>query len=217
MRSRHGQRVVGPVVAAAALLIGPLPAAPLTATASADGCPDAEVVFARGTSEPPGIGRVGDAFVGSLRSRTSMNVGTYAVNYPASYNFATAAEGANDASGHIQYMIDNCPGTRLVLGGYSQGAAVIDILTAAPIGGFGFNQPLSPEAADHIAAVALFGNPSDRLGGLVPSLGPAYAERTTDLCAGGDPICSDGRSWSAHSAYVPGLTSQAAGFVAGRL
>ncbi|HEU0192363.1 MAG TPA: cutinase family protein [Mycobacterium sp.] len=199
------------------MLFGPLLVTPLTATASADGCPDAELVFARGTNEPPGIGRVGDALASALRQRTSMNIGTYAVNYPASYNFATAAEGANDASGHIQYMVDTCPGTRLVLGGYSQGAAVIDVLTAAPIAGFGFNQPLSPEAADHVAAVALFGNPSDRLGGLVPSLGPQYTARTIDLCAGGDPVCSDGRNWGAHTSYVPGMTSQAAGFVTGLL
>jgi cutinase len=32
-------------------------------------CPGAEVVFARGRDEPPGVGFVGDAFVNSLRSK----------------------------------------------------------------------------------------------------------------------------------------------------
>ncbi|OOK67363.1 cutinase family protein [Mycobacterium kansasii] len=52
-----------------------------------------------------------------------------------------------------------------MLGGYSQGAAVIDIVTAAPLAALGFTQPLPAEAADHVAAVTLFGNPSGRAGG----------------------------------------------------
>jgi len=50
------------LVIAAGLLTNPA-AAP---KASADDCPDVEVIFARGTNEPPGLGRVGDAFVDSL-------------------------------------------------------------------------------------------------------------------------------------------------------
>lgn len=55
-----------------------------TPVAFADGCPDAEVTFARGTGEPPGIGRVGQAFVDSLRQQTGMEIGVYPVNYAAS-------------------------------------------------------------------------------------------------------------------------------------
>ncbi len=36
-------------------------------------------------------------------------MGTYAVNYPASFDFLAAAGGANDASGHIQWMIEQLP------------------------------------------------------------------------------------------------------------
>ena len=32
-------------------------------SAAANPCPDVEVVFARGTTEPPGVGGVGQAFV----------------------------------------------------------------------------------------------------------------------------------------------------------
>jgi hypothetical protein len=39
-----------------------------TPTASADDwCPDVELVFARGTGEPPGMGRVGDALAARLQ------------------------------------------------------------------------------------------------------------------------------------------------------
>nr|WP_234812092.1 cutinase family protein [Mycolicibacter longobardus] len=199
---------------AAALLTNPTPSS--MPTASAEGCPDAEVVFARGTSEPPGLGRVGDALVSSLRGRTSRSIGAYAVNYPASYDFGRAADGANDASGHVMWMVENCPGTRLILGGYSQGAAIIDIVAAAPVPGFGFTAPLPPEAADHIAAIAVFGNPSNKIGQPLTN-SPVYGFKTIDLCTDGDPVCSPGRMFSAHSGYTPGMTNQAASFVAGLL
>ncbi len=207
-------RILATGTVAAALLISPSPST--MATASADGCPDVEVVFARGTSEPPGLGRVGEGLVNSLRGQTSRSVGAYAVNYPASYDFGRAADGANDASGHIMWMVENCPGTRLVLGGYSQGAAIIDIVAAAPVPGFGFTAPLPPEAADHVAAIAVFGNPSSKIGQPLTN-SPVYGFKTIDLCTDGDPICSPGRLFSAHSGYTPGMTNQAASFVAGLL
>ncbi|OBF04935.1 cutinase [Mycobacterium sp. ACS4054] len=177
-------------------------------------CPAVEVVFARGTDEPPGVGKVGGAFVNALRQQTSKSVGSYGVNYPANKDFLAAADGANDASNHIQQMAANCPNTKMVLGGYSQGAAVVDIVTAAPLPGLGFRQPLPAAAADHVAAVALFGNPSDRAGRLMSALTPEFGGKTIDLCNPGDPICSPGTQWAAHLSYVPGLTNQAARFVA---
>lgn len=177
-------------------------------------CPGVDVIFARGTDEPPGVGRVGGAFVSALRQQTRKSVEAYGVNYPANKDFLAATDGANDASSHIQQMAGNCPGTKLVLGGYSQGAAVIDIVTAAPLPGLGFRQPLPAVAADHVAAVALFGNPSGRAGGLMTALTPNFDGKTIDLCNPGDPICSGGYQWQSHLSYVPGLTNQAAKFVA---
>ncbi len=56
------------------------------------------------------------------------SVGVYAVNYAATFNFLRAAEGAADANNHVQFMANTCPATRLVLGGFSQGAAVVDLM-----------------------------------------------------------------------------------------
>ena len=200
------------VLVAAALLVAPLPAA------HAQGCPDIEVVFARGTDEPAGLGRVGQSFVDSLRGRVGGRpVGTYAVNYPATFDFLQVAAGANDASSHIQYMMANCPNTRLVLGGYSQGAAVIDVIAAVPVPGVGFNSPLPPFTPDHVAAIAVFGNPSAKIG-LPLTTSPVWGGRSIDLCTAGDPICSGGDDVPAHTNYGPsGLTDQAAAFVAGLL
>ena len=188
------------------------------ATASADDCPAIEVVFARGTNDAPGLGNVGDAFVDALRGKVGgRSVGTYAVNYPASFDFLAAAGGANDASAHIQYMVNNCPDTRLVLGGYSQGAAVIDVISAVPIPAVGFDNPLPPNVPDHVAAIAVFGNPSAKLG-LPLTMSPVWGGRSIDLCNGDDPICqTNGENAAAHRAYPGGPTDQAANFVAGLL
>lgn len=191
-------------------------------TATADPCPDVEVVFARGTGEPPGIGRVGQGFVDALAPQLGgRSVGTYGVNYPASINFLTTAQGASDATGRIAFMADQCPATRMVLGGFSQGAAVVAMLAGVPpvgdrIGLLGSAPPLSPDLAGRVGAVAVFGAPSTRFGSSVATTG-SFAGRAIDLCNPGDPICSTtGRSRAAHNGYeFPPYTDQAAGFVAG--
>jgi cutinase len=207
-------------VAAAIVSCVTLVAPAVTATAQADSCPDVQVVFARGTDEPVGIGRVGDAFVDELRSRVpGRSVDVYAVNYPATRDFLRAAEGANDASLFVQNVATTCPDTKIVLGGYSQGAAVIDAIAVAQVPTLGFNQPMPAAVADHVAAVAVFGNPSIRLlGGPLTTLSPLYGFKTIDLCNGADPVCSNGDDRAAHSLYVEaGLATQAAQFVADRL
>jgi cutinase len=191
-----------------------LPIALTTAQpAAAAPCPDVEVVFARGTTEPPGVGGTGQAFVDSLRSQLGdRSVGVYAVNYPASRDFGSSTPaGRDDVSAHVQSMAASCPNTRMVLGGYSQGAAVVDLATAA----------MPPAVADHVAAAALFGGPrssfADSLSpGPLPAVGPLYAAKTVDMCVPNDPICSEGGDWGAHGAYVrSGLVNQAASFAAG--
>ena len=205
-----------------------VPLAPWDAVASAAPCPDVEVVFARGTTEPPGVGGIGQAFVDSVRSSVSpRTVGVYAVNYPASTDFPTAADGIIDAGNHLRAMAATCPDTRLVLGGYSQGAAVMGYVTEAAIPpGFtppaGISGPLPPDIARHVAAVALFGKPSsaflDSIDAPPIVIGPLYADRTIDLCEPGDPICSDGDNGAAHGLYaINGMVGQAAGYVAGHL
>jgi cutinase len=195
-------------------------------------CSDVEVVFARATTEAPGVGSVGQAFVDSLRSQVGgKSVGVYGVNYPAAEDFGpSASTGASDANAHVQSVVANCPNTKIVLGGYSQGALVIDLITAIPFpltAGF-TPAPIPAAAADHIAAVAVFGNPADRYAGLpLTAVSPQYGAKTIDLCASGDPICSGtGRALpsrdemfsEAHLSYVKtGLASQGASFAAGRL
>src|SRR5206468_1074919 len=144
-----------------------------TAAAQPKSCPDVQTVFARGTGEAPGLGLVGEAFTGSLRSLVKdRSVTDYAVDYPATREFLRAVDGANDASIFIQDLVVKCPTTQIVLGGYSQGAAVIDFITVARQPVFGFTRPLPDDVVGHIAAVAVFGNPSNRIFGPLTTFSP---------------------------------------------
>ena len=94
----------------------------------------------------------------------------------------------------------------------------MDFITAAQSPVFGFTNLMPAEVADHVAAVAVFGNPSDKIGHPLTELGPLYGAKTLDLCNGADPVCSDGDDRAAHSMYVEaGMASQAASFAADRL
>lgn len=220
-QSRHRWALLGSVslAAAFALLAAPNPVPSAVPVATADDCPDVEVIFARGTSEPPGIGRVGQAFVDSLRAQTSLDVDVYGVNYPASRLQLHGTDGANDAIQRVKDAAAKCPDTQVVLGGYSQGASVMDIVTGTPFVGRNWGNPLPAEYADKIAAVATFGNPADR-DAPIKQQSPLYATKAIDMCNPGDPICHDGpgNEWTDHTdGYIPALTSQAANFVAGKL
>src|SRR6476660_7336732 len=94
---------------------GPAPG-PGPVAAPASSCPDIEVIFARGTDDTPGLGTPGTAFVNALRPLVGgQTVSSYAVNYPASYDFLAAADGAVDAENRVATMSQTCPGTKLVL------------------------------------------------------------------------------------------------------
>jgi len=209
-----------------------LSAPTLVAPASAAPCPDVDVTFARGTDEPPGVGGVGQAFIDSLRSQAGgRSVAVYAVNYPAGDDFApSASAGAVDVHAHVTSMVANCPNTKLVLGGYSLGAMAIDLATIArmPIAGL-IPDILTADEAAHGAALATFGNPSDRyLGAPVNEVSPWYGAKAIDLCAPGDPVCTPGGALAlpshdelfspVHLSYQgSGMPSQAATFVASQL
>ena len=185
-------------------------------------------MFARGTFEPPGVGGTGEAFVDSLRSKLgSKSLDVYPVDYPASLDFQTAADGVIDASNRVQAVAAECPNTKIVLGGFSQGAAVAGYLTADSVPA-GFAMPAGPHRTD-----ASGGRRPRRRGGAVRQAvervpaddrqhRTADHGRTSlrgqdaDVCIPEDPICSPGGGDNnAHNLYpADGLTDQAADFVA---
>jgi hypothetical protein len=236
MSARRISRFLGAMaVTAWAVLLGA--AAP---PASAEPCPDVDVVFARGTGEAPGVGGVGQAFVDALRAQAgNRSVSVYPVNYLASSEFdnrevfaGTVVDGIRDAGTHVESMAANCPNTRIVLGGYSQGAVVAGFVTAAAVPDAvpaSYRQyipnPMPSSVANHVAAVALFGKPSGeflRQYDAPPiDIGPLYVPKTIDLCDPGDTICNGapgGGPTFAHIMYgMNGMTNDAAAFAVSRL
>lgn len=216
---------------AALALIGVAAGPAATANAADDSCAAVEVVFARGTFEAPGVGATGQSFVDALSARLpGKTVGAYGVNYPASLNFGQAVDGVADAANKIQAISAECPSTKIVLGGYSQGAAVAGYTTSSTVPAgialpASISGPLPASVASHVAAVALFGTPDDWFLGLADrsappiTIGDLYGGKTIQLCATGDPVCyPGGLDRSAHSTYKSnGMADQAADFVVSKL
>ncbi|MEZ0342008.1 cutinase family protein [Mycobacterium sp. pV006] len=217
-----------PVLLAAAAVGGVIALVP-TPVAAAASCADVEVVFARGTAEPAGPGFVGQSFVDALRRELGdRTVGLYAVNYPATHRWPTSVIGVNDAGARIKQVAAECPDTSIVLGGFSQGAAVAQMVTAdaaaVPPNSFayGTTSQLPVAAAEKVDAVALFGKPNDRFLFLIGQpnvpVGASFVAKTIDLCAANDPICSNGLDPAAHNLYPSnGMVAQAAAFAAARV
>lgn len=233
-------RRIARYLGAAMVMGGAALVAPGVPSVSAQPCPDVEVVFARGTGEPPGVGGIGRSFVDALRAKVGeRSFEVYPVNYAASNDFGggldfarTVVDGIRDAGTHIENTAANCPNTRIVLGGFSQGAALAGYTTSAefpkevPAAYLTYlPQPMPPSVANHVAAVVLFGKPSAEF--LAPNgappvrIGPQYASKALELCADGDTICNGAPAGGppfAHASYgVNGMTEQGAEYAAAHL
>ncbi len=196
----------GVMAAVAASVVG------VSAQASAaPGCPSVEVVFARGTVEAaPPVGATGLAFSDAVRTvLPGKSVRTYGVPYQASANFnnrlkfaQSVLQGVTLTQNRIRYLARVCPRTRIILGGYSQGAVVASY---AATGGIAVPQryanyaqyapkPLPADVASHIASIVLFAPPSSRfirdVGAPPLTIAPSLAARTTKYCIPGDTICN---------------------------
>ncbi|WP_260860365.1 cutinase family protein [Mycobacterium tilburgii] len=219
---RFGRRsIVGLVLAIAVSVVAVIGG---SATPARADCPNVQLIFVRGTNEPPGLGAVGDALFAALQPSLGQRaVDNYAVNYPASYNFLQTADGANDARDHIAAMADQCPATHLVLGGFSQGAAAVSMLAGVP--------PLGNTVGEFGLAAGTGSRPGQQGPGgrhVRQSRQPVdtplsttkqFAGRAIGLCSPGDPVCVvGGRDRDAHHNYSTApYPDEAASFIAGRV
>lgn len=94
----------------------------------------------------------------------------------------------------VKQALKQCPQTKVVLGGYSQGSMVVH--NAA--------QSLS---AGQISAAVLFGDPMK-----TQSVGKLPDDKRKEFCAQGDPVCANGANTMAHLSYGDDA-NQAASFL----
>jgi hypothetical protein len=217
---------VAVVAGAAALIVAPLTFA---ATAPSNGCPDVEIIGARGTTERPGLGVILGPLAQQLTRELPQSVRTTAVDYPASFNYLPSVrQGVGALAGDISRTAAACPGTKFVLMGYSQGANVVG---DALVGGRSQRQAaVSGDLAGRVAAVILFGDPTfkagedfnvtdgNRSGIFARGAGDLddFAERTQSFCNRNDRFCQGGTSLAAHLDYTK-FSGDVTDFVAARV
>jgi cutinase len=235
---------------------------------TADGtgpCTDIEVVFARGSGEnasefgglgfpggyvptnrndPSGVG-----LVPALQREPQLagkTLSFYAVPWNSDWTQLHTLEGVDAMESWLTKEAARCPNTQFVLGGYSQGATVVDVtlglgpaaggayilltgrlapvLGVAPIVGataavlFATKPGVSASLAGRIAAVVTFGNPLDYAHPDYATVSPLYGPKWKDFCNTGDPVCDNGINFSAHQQYhINGMTQSAADYAASML
>lgn len=79
--------------------------------------------------------------------------------------------------------LSQCPDTKVVLGGYSQGAMVVHVAA-------------SQLQQNQVAAAVLFGDPLK-----LESVGSLPESKVKEFCAQGDPVCENGGNIMAHLSY----------------
>ncbi|KAH6686400.1 cutinase [Plectosphaerella plurivora] len=157
-------------------------------------CADVTVIFARGTTEPGNVGLVAappflDALATQLGSKTLAAQG---VEYPATFAGFNdnGVNGVPSMTSFINQAGTNCPATKIVLSGYSQGALVLrstaDTLPAATMA--------------RISSIVTFGDPRN------PQPITGGEGKTLIICQESDAVCSGGFINVAHLTYGANAT-----------
>ncbi|RHZ58928.1 carbohydrate esterase family 5 protein [Aspergillus thermomutatus] len=151
-----------------------------------DACQPLTFIFARGTSELGNMGSIaGPPVATKLRSLLNNKVVVQGVDYPASIegNALLGAAGGPTMASLVKQALAQCPDTKVVVGGYSQGAMVV-------------HNAASSLAEGQIAAAVLFGDPFK-----AEAVGKVAAADVKEFCADGDPVCLNGVNVLAHLSY----------------
>jgi cutinase len=151
-----------------------------------EACQPLTFIFARGTAELGNMGFiVGPPVAKELRSLLNNKVVVQGVDYPASIegNAALGAAGGPTMANMVKQALSQCPQTKIVLGGYSQGAMVV-------------HDAAKKLADGQVAGAVLFGDPfKDQ------AVAKVAKANTKEYCAQGDPVCLNGVNVLAHLSY----------------
>ncbi|KAI0808774.1 carbohydrate esterase family 5 protein [Xylaria sp. FL0064] len=176
------------------------------------GCRPVIFLYARGSTQDGNIGSSpGPQTIDQLKAAVgTTTVAAQGLDYPASLLDNLRAQGCDpdDAANFgdlITQAATECPSSKLVIAGYSQGAALVH--AAARL--------LSGTVVSKVAAAVTFGDTRKKQdGGVVPNIDPS---RTLILCHDGDLVC-DGTLiiTDAHHDYDD-LAPTAVSFIASKL
>ncbi|KAH7174095.1 cutinase [Fusarium flagelliforme] len=157
-------------------------------------CRPVTIIYARGTTQAGNVGdraAVGPVLFNNLASRIGLNNlavqgVTYAANV-AGYLAGGDAAGSRTMADLITRAASQCPSTKIIISGYSQGAQLVH--NAAGM--------LSASVTNRVTGAVTFGDPKQRQAfGTIPSA------RTKVFCRSGDNICDGGVIITpAHSQY----------------
>ncbi|KAL6790432.1 carbohydrate esterase family 5 protein [Trichoderma sp. SZMC 28013] len=205
-------------------------------------CPGIHVFGARETTAPPGYGSSGT--VVNLIVNSHPGTTAEAINYPAcggqsqcggiSYANSVVA-GINAVVQAVNNYHNQCPNTKLVLVGYSQGGQIMDdALCGGGDPGNGYPNtavPLSAGAVSAIRAAIFMGDPR-YVRGLAYNVGSCAAQgfaarpagfvcpsgsKIKSYCDASDPYCCNGNNANTHQGYGQEYGQQALSFVNSKL
>ncbi|KAL1611873.1 hypothetical protein SLS60_000094 [Paraconiothyrium brasiliense] len=144
-------------------------------------CTGLTVIFARGTSEMGNVGTIsGPPMFKSLRSKLGDgNVTIQGVDYPADAakqgNANLGASGGPTMAKLVQTAKSQCPDSKIIVSGYSQGAMVVHNA---------FSQGIS---ASDVTGAIMFGDPLK-----TQSISGLSTDKIKEFCATADSICGTG-------------------------
>ncbi|KAJ3486863.1 hypothetical protein NLG97_g6530 [Lecanicillium saksenae] len=183
---------------ALAAAIEPREVKPVSNEFARQGCRDIILLWARGSEQEGNMGNIpGITFAELIEKKYGGDkVAVQGLDYTAKTADNFKPKGASDDSINkmkklITDVVKKCPSSRIILGGFSQGAAVVH----------GATKELDGKVLHRINAVVTFGGTMNRKHDKkVPNI---PKEKTILICNKGDKICEDGKLElsPAHSDY----------------
>jgi acetylxylan esterase len=238
--SRAGRTLACSLVATIAVGAGAaaLETAPALAVASSNSaCATVDIIVARASTEAQGPGAIG-ALATEIQKGVKATVGERSVVYPAALSpyEPSVVKGDEAIKAELTEEVGKCPGQKIVLLGYSQGAQIVGDVLGGGGGNSGDGKATAPAAASvtsQVVGVIQYGDPrripnqSFDVGtdkgatGLFPRLSSqlltAFAPDIQSYCDTGDPFCAKGFNLNAHLDYVEKYDKTADKFIIGRL
>lgn len=178
----------------------------LAGEASVDSCADVQIIGARGTGDRAGMGFILGPIVWRLTHRLSGSVKSTPLDYPASADYLdSVAHGVRNLRAELADTATNCPQTRIVLLGYSQGADVVGDALSGPSAGEDTPTGNGPLAEVGHAAAGRPGRGLVRGAGTVDSRAADGTRQVAAVVLIGDPTFTSGEPFNVGGGTANGI------------